>query len=608
MRKQVSYHNTGSSPVTLELTATATKPGGGAPAPAELLSVTPSTVTVPAGGSATAQVTVEPTAGDLGWYFGGLRASAADTRSSVPIAIRKDAAQRTVRVKLIGESDWKFLPGFVSAWLVNDDNPELLGEPYMIMTGEWKSADGGTAIEATLSLADGGIYSISATALFQDMDNPTNRNGVFIEPELEVTRDAALAFDARKLAPLTVQTPRPSDAINMHYSWHRTTQSGREIASASIFPYHGVASSTHSFTPTKAVRTGAFTFTFDQIRAAAEVRVTVPGRWRLELHPRYVTDVSVDGYDVPKFDADRRAGLTTEEDLRAGRNVRGKLVLTQARSLEAQLSVMDLATQAGAAGVITDSSFAWVMHHPSYAEHMRIPLLWIPSDEAEQLRGMLAGGSRPTAELRTQRDMPYQYKVVEHFDRIPEQLILKPTSFSQIESTFHTQTVGQRFAEASHAFSPHQRMSIKSSRAFFGGRHRTDYYQVTEPDVLWMRTLLIGGVDQVQWIGTSYRGFSDPKREREDWNETILPAQMTAGSGMPGGYEILFPCDGCRQGDRLRLRSLSPIGAGLYTEISDTSRAYQGITTNEETHLFRGDTEIPAALDEAGLPYCQRTV
>ncbi|WP_433356074.1 hypothetical protein ACQP25_18865 [Microtetraspora malaysiensis] len=183
---------------------------------------------------------------------------------------------------------------------------------------------------------------------------------------------------------------------------------------------------------------------------------------------------------------------------------------------------------------------------------------------------------------------------------------------TEIDTTYHAQfsppagTWGPapNVAEVNHTYSPEQHFSIRGSHSFAGPTTRTEYYNTTGRDVLWGRDFIFydlasGG----ERYATSFRGFTRATKEREDWNEAIIPAQFTTGPDMPDWAGPAIYCDGCRQGDRLRLRALSPLGFGYYSDASDPSHMYQGAPGTEEVHLFSGTAEVEPQYDDLGLPY-----
>jgi hypothetical protein len=80
-----------------------------------------------------------------------------------------------------------------------------------------------------------------------------------------------------------------------------------------------------------------------------------------------------------------------------------------------------------------------------------------------------------------------------------------------------------------------------------------------------------------------------------------------AGPQPPTGpAAVRFPCDSCRQGDTLRVRSLSALGLGQFAETGDLSHlVQQDANAVEDTQLFQGGTELQPQQDPYGLAYYQ---
>jgi hypothetical protein len=197
---------------------------------------------------------------------------------------------------------------------------------------------------------------------------------------------------------------------------------------------------------------------------------------------------------------------------------------------------------------------------------------------------------------------------------IPTKLTFNPSArdLASVDTTYHAQFTppagawgsGSNFEEVDHTFAADQPLSIRVGHWFTGPARRTEYYNVTGPDVLWQRTYaFLDFATGATRFAASERGFTRPAQEREDWNEALLPTQLVAGPSMPNLPGVDFVCDGCRQGDRLRLRSLAAVGFGQYSDASDASHSFQGEPGTEETHLFSGSSEVTAQSDDLGLPY-----
>ncbi|MEU7852622.1 S8 family serine peptidase [Nonomuraea sp. NPDC049141] len=604
LTKKVTYRNTGKDPVTLALSLALTH--GDAQAPAGMASITPSSLTVPAGGTASADLTIEPTLGEPGWYEGRLTATAGTDRLTAPIAFRKQAQMDTVRVKLVGKPEWALHPGPLSVIRVGDTDPLLAGEPLTVVTENWRTTDVPGTVETVIKLAHGGVYSTSAAPWWYTMPAHQLQYGLLIAPETKLDGDTTITLDATKAEQLQISTPRESEPVFLNTMNVRTTASGRMYAGASLLSYEPVIAGGYWVTPLKSKPSiGTFTFLFDEIRRAPEVSLSVPG---LRLHPSYISE-----HDalVPKFAADQRLSLTT-----TGADVRGKLVYLPARnSLQLLLADLDLAIKGGAAGVITSDRFAWILSATAYTAQNKLPLLWIDSAEADTLGKAMARKPYPTGKLTVQPTSPFEYKLAYYLKGTTAGRLTfapKARELTEIDTTYHAEFPMQQgtwgpypnFNEVDHTFIPVQPLSVRGSHLFGAPLTRTEYYNTTGSEVLWQRDYQFRDpATDTTRLATSERGFTRATQERENWNEALLPTQIANGPDRPDWADPGVFCDTCRQGDRMRLRALAPFGLGYYTDASDPSHTYVGAPGDEQTHLFSGDTEVQPQVDEIGVPY-----
>jgi subtilisin family serine protease len=100
--KAITYRNSGTAEVTLDVALQANGPDG-KPAPAGLLTVSPAKVTIPAGGTASVTVTGNTTVDSLdGIYTGNLTATTRDTEVRTPVAINREPESYTLTINHIG--------------------------------------------------------------------------------------------------------------------------------------------------------------------------------------------------------------------------------------------------------------------------------------------------------------------------------------------------------------------------------------------------------------------------------------------------------------------------------------------------------------------------
>ncbi|WP_371409862.1 S8 family serine peptidase [Micromonospora zamorensis] len=187
----VGYRNTGTAPVTLTL--------GIAPAPSGMLTVSPTTLVVPAGGRAQATITVD-TRVDApdGVYQGALTATGAgDLRVRTPFALNREIESYDVRLDHTGR----------------DGRPatEYTTVAANLATGEF----------STLAVAPGGgilrlpkgRYALWSTIHEADMST------LLVQPVLDVRGPVTEALDARNAKPVALTVPeRDAVAISINVS------------------------------------------------------------------------------------------------------------------------------------------------------------------------------------------------------------------------------------------------------------------------------------------------------------------------------------------------------------------------------------------------------
>jgi subtilisin family serine protease len=198
IRTPVTYHNDGTTPVTVHLALDVKDPTGAA-AVDGMFTPSDTDVTVPAGGDTKVTVTTDTTKGGPDGLYGGVLTATGDDGSitvRTPIGITKEVESYDVTMNPIErdgtpapDADW----GVVFA---NTDQKQ-----FYLSTGRSIRLPKGTYFyEGTVRHSDDGIRYIDTE---------------FIEPAFEVTGDSTVTLDAREGKPvgLTVDRPeaRPGD-------------------------------------------------------------------------------------------------------------------------------------------------------------------------------------------------------------------------------------------------------------------------------------------------------------------------------------------------------------------------------------------------------------
>lgn len=185
--KTVTYTNPGTTPVTLDLAVDVPN------APAGMFAVTPSQVTVPAGGQATATVTADPNAGSKdGRYAGALTATGSGLTLRTLMAVEREVESYDVSITTLDEQG---LPTANNSLLLLATDREWGTNPWDASgTIHLRLPKG----EYFLSGAFGGAFPAYLS-----------------EPGITVDRDLDLTFDARQAKPLEFTLDQPNATIGL---------------------------------------------------------------------------------------------------------------------------------------------------------------------------------------------------------------------------------------------------------------------------------------------------------------------------------------------------------------------------------------------------------
>ncbi|MCX2926680.1 S8 family peptidase [Streptomyces sp. NEAU-W12] len=193
--RQVTYRNLGTEDVTLKLTSTATNPKGKA-APAGFFTLGATTVTVPAGGKASVDLTVNTKLGGTtdGAYSAYVVATGGGQSVRTAAGVEREAESYDVTLKVLGR-DGRASADYIAAL------DGLTGAA----AGEWfmpYEADGNVTVRVPK-----GDYLVDA-AVFTGSDPENFEGGDWLaQPKLSVTKKTTVTLDARKAKPVKVTVP-----------------------------------------------------------------------------------------------------------------------------------------------------------------------------------------------------------------------------------------------------------------------------------------------------------------------------------------------------------------------------------------------------------------
>jgi subtilisin family serine protease len=193
--KTVTYHNSASAEISLDLQVQAAGPDG--PAPAALFTVSPAHVVVPAGGTAQVTVTADTRADGvpIGRYTGRLLATGGETAVVTPLAVEKESERYEVSLRHIGRDGQA--PQFHISFLdrVGDcgDDPACGGYTF------------GSAATSGLRLSPG-RYALGDFSFTAGRDDQI----LLMQPVLDLHGDVSVTLDARHAEPVVMAAPHKS--------------------------------------------------------------------------------------------------------------------------------------------------------------------------------------------------------------------------------------------------------------------------------------------------------------------------------------------------------------------------------------------------------------
>ncbi|MEU4394951.1 S8 family serine peptidase [Kribbella sp. NPDC023855] len=193
--KTLTYRNLGDEAVTLQLAATFND-AAGSPAPAGALQLSATTVTVPAGQTASVQVTSNTKhTGPDGFYSGRIVATGGGHTIGVPVAVEKEVESYNLTVKTIDPAG---APSVYPVAIIDVDNPELTRyDTNGTLTVKLPKGDYVVEhfLEHERAADDWAIYEMAAPSVTLDADRTVVLDARLAKP----VRQSAPAADAEQV-------------------------------------------------------------------------------------------------------------------------------------------------------------------------------------------------------------------------------------------------------------------------------------------------------------------------------------------------------------------------------------------------------------------------
>ncbi|MDK1472642.1 S8 family serine peptidase [Streptomyces sp. 549] len=211
--KPLTYRNLGDTDVTLKLAGTGTGPTG-KPAPAGMFTLAATELTVPAGGTATVDVTADTRPGGNlnGGYSLQIAATGGGQVVRTAAAVDREAESYNVTMRAIGR----------------DGKPakDWFGDLVSLTSHQWVSFD--PTSPATVRLPKGAYTADASVGLFNKAGTAVLGIDWLVTPMLNLTKDTTLVYDARKAKPMTM-TVADKKAKQTELTAEFEMESGRDI-------------------------------------------------------------------------------------------------------------------------------------------------------------------------------------------------------------------------------------------------------------------------------------------------------------------------------------------------------------------------------------------
>ncbi|MFS8522001.1 MAG: S8 family serine peptidase [Micromonosporaceae bacterium] len=463
VQAEVTYTNRGDEPVTLHLSVQASAVQG-PPVPAGVLTVDPASLVVPAGGSATATVTLDVPALDIGLYSGYLVAEhAGEVVARVPVGFHKEDEMYDLRIVGIDRSGQPAGGGQSNVAILDVENMARFFRPaFPFVDGQ------------VLARVPPGTYSILGAIIEHDAHGQFVQRISFVgDPEVTVTADTELVLDARQAQRIEVETPahvtRPLGGVSFGY-WRTAEQPGPLFNPTwwlrnTLTEYYAM--------PTDPVTLGQFEFHSRWKLAAPEAELAVVHPVTEALDPYLLRAPAVDGERVvPLVDV----GAGEPEDFAAVDVAGAAALVSRHPDPSYHVEQERLAAQAGAVALVVAND---VPGHLTgfFDDPGTIPTLSVTRQDGDRLRQLLADGEvRVRLSGTAWSEYLYDLVLVET-GAIPSDLHYRyaPGDLAAVRASYHNDAPGHAMAEGRSFLRPFHSGATILYPPVVGERTRTEY-------------------------------------------------------------------------------------------------------------------------------------
>ncbi|MGW3132630.1 S8 family serine peptidase [Streptomyces sp. NPDC001123] len=539
--KDITYTNTTDSTVELKLSSSLADLALGA-----------DTLTVPARGTATVSVGVDP-AQEAGGRHTGRVTATADGGIQVTTSVGFEKAPKTYNLKV--------------SLVDREGRPSTGASLYALqeLNGAYDDQYGFLGTGATWQVP-AGTYSIATWIPDRDAAGLAVGTSVVGNPEIKVDGNTAVVLDARKAVEIKPRTKEDSEFQGFTTSWHREgpgTAWGITYSQGFWTDHIYVA-------PTQPVTVGTLNFYAKFRLYAKELTASVTSPEKTSLSSLYYSQTY---NDFPlKISGDHKvqavdAGGGTAAEF-AGLDVKGKVAVVGIGATERAQSALDNATKAGAGYLIVyrKTPGFWI---ESVDRATTVPLMIATGEQGAGLAALLTTGKKVTLKLSGTPVSPYVYNLLAAQSgaiTANQTYRLDKSNTVKRHARYYGGTAGEMGADTLYTFRPWQRFGVDSSVPTQLGTERDEYYYVDPDTRTWHVVYPNWAAYKGEW--SPLRTFGKPGREpTEDWLRQVV----RPGSSEEYGLSV-------RDGDKLTLSipELTDSTPGHYGYVDGTDNTAKG--------------------------------
>lgn len=575
--RTLTYRNLGDSDVTLQLSAELTDEDGAA-LPDGVVSLSATTVTVPAGGTGEVTVSVDPSASPIG-LFGGAITAVDDQGREVRTAVGFYAEPQMGELVVEGTTrDGRPAFGISAVDVLDLDNASQTEHtlvPFVDGKATLRLPPGDYAVQAFIAEYDApGVFAVGMSAM--------------AEPEVSVAPGTTtVSLDAREAAPIRITADRPTESVEQVLSMMRGDVHGGSYTHSFTFPgdWKEYAGSTDP------VSIGSFEFYAKSMLQAPRVTMATTSPVSGPVEAKYAQgSATLDGVLETEM---VYVGLGKPEDY-AGKDLTGKVALVRRGELTFFAKVQN-AQAAGAAAVL-------IVNNVDGPFTVGAPPDSIPTLQAEKAEGdglvALAQAGPVTVRLTGTPNAPYIYDVIFTESAVPDVDVLDyhadASNTVAITADYRAFSPDSPVGEVRHMWRPYDPFSFGTLRMHTAPVTRTEY--VSSGDSWWAQHFYPYSTPASPFNGVMLsRSVQYPTagaKLSEQWLHAAIRSGLKPWLGEAEAASV------AREGDMLRLDGLS---------FTDDARHFTRPPANEDAFRMTLTSGNQVLLDQSGSGWAQVT-